>query len=127
VVIPSCRWIARISLRRTDPDLGVEGGERFVEEEHLGFDGERARECDPLLLAARHLVREAVAAALEVDQLEQLADALVDGGLGLLAHLEPEPDVAGDRHVREEPHTTGRPSRRCAGSVRGWSGRRRRS
>ena len=63
-------------LAQDDPDLGVERGQRLVEEQDLGLDGERPGERDALLLAARHLPREAVGAALEVDQLEQLADAL---------------------------------------------------
>ena len=33
-------------------DLGVERAKRFVEQKHLGFDRQRARERDPLPLAA---------------------------------------------------------------------------
>ena len=37
--------------------LGVEGAERLVEEQHRGLQDERPRERDALLLAARHLRR----------------------------------------------------------------------
>jgi len=55
------------------PDLGVEGGERFVEEQHLGLDRQRPGQRDPLLLAARELVRETVREGGEADQLQHLA------------------------------------------------------
>ena len=74
-------------LAQDDPDLGVERGQRLVEEEDLRLDGERPGQRDALLLAARQLVRVAVAATLEVDQLEQLADAPLDLGLRALADL----------------------------------------
>ena len=68
-------------LAQDDPDLRVERGQRFVEEEDLGLDRQRAGERDALLLAARQLPRITVAASAEVDQLEQLADPPVDIGL----------------------------------------------
>ena len=61
-MIPSWRWIARISCAEGDPDLGVEGRERLVEEQDLGLEGEGPGERDALLLAARQLVRVAIAA-----------------------------------------------------------------
>ena len=48
-------------LAQDDPDLGVERRQRLVEEQDLRLDGERAGERDALLLAARQLVRVAVA------------------------------------------------------------------
>ena len=60
-------------LAQDDPDLGVERRQRLVEEEDLRLDGERAGEGDALLLAAGQLPRVALAAVLEVDELEQLA------------------------------------------------------
>ena len=63
-------------VAQRDADLGVERGQGLVEQQHLRLDGERPRERDPLLLAARQLVRVAVAAVGQVDQLQQLADAL---------------------------------------------------
>ena len=45
--------------KRRDPGLRghVEPGRRLVEDEHLGFTGERDRDCDPLLLATAELMR----------------------------------------------------------------------
>ena len=83
-MIPSWRWIAADLLAQRDADLGVERGQRLVEQQHLRLDRERAGEGDALLLAARQLVRVAVALVGQVDELEQLADALADVGLGRL-------------------------------------------
>ena len=85
-----------------DPDLRVQGGERLVEEQHLGLEGERARQGDALLLSARHLPRVAVARARQADELEQLRRSFRDRGLVALANLQPESDVVGDGHVREQ-------------------------
>ena len=54
----------------------VERAERLVEEEHLRLDGERARERHALPLAAGELRGVAVGRARELDELEQLVDAL---------------------------------------------------
>ena len=53
-------------------DLGVERGQRLVEQQDLGLDGESARQRDTLLLATRQLVREAVGVAGKTDELEHL-------------------------------------------------------
>jgi hypothetical protein len=39
--------------------FGIECAERFVEQQHLGLDGQRARQRDALPLSARELVRVA--------------------------------------------------------------------
>ena len=39
-------------LPELEPDLGVEGGERLVEQQHPRLDRQRPGEGDPLLLAA---------------------------------------------------------------------------
>ena len=49
-------------LAQDDPDLGVERGQRLVEQQDLRLDGQRAGEGHALLLAAGQLVRVAVAA-----------------------------------------------------------------
>ena len=59
-------------------ELEVERAERLVEEEHGGAVDQGAGQRDPLLLAARQLVRLAPLVAGEVDQLERLADAAGD-------------------------------------------------
>jgi hypothetical protein len=56
-------------------DRHVERGDRLVEHDHLGLEGERAGDADPLPLAAGELVRIAVAVlGVEPHGLEQLAD-----------------------------------------------------
>ena len=44
-------------LAQLQPDLGVQGGQRLVEQQHPGLDGQRAGQGDALLLAAGELVR----------------------------------------------------------------------
>ncbi len=81
VVMPSCCWIGADFLAQRHADLGVERRERFVEQQHLRLDGERAGKRDALLLAAGHLVGEAVGEMIELDQAEHFLDAVVDLGL----------------------------------------------
>ena len=73
---------------------GVERGERLVEQDHLGVGRERARERDPLALAAGELVRVGLRPAGEPDQIERLADALAPCGA--------EAHVGGHVEVREQ-------------------------
>ena len=63
-------------------ELEVERPERLVEEEHVRPVHERPGERDALLLAARQLVRLATRVALEMDELQGLADPSLDLGLG---------------------------------------------
>src|SRR5581483_2300378 len=57
-------------------DGHVQRRDRLVEDEDAGLDGERPRDPDPLLLAARELVRIAASVARrQAHHLEQLADA----------------------------------------------------
>jgi putative molybdopterin biosynthesis protein len=58
----------------------IEACGRLVEEEHLWVLGQRARECEPLLLAAGQLARRARAEPVEADQRQQLGDARFAGG-----------------------------------------------
>ena len=73
---------------------GVEGGERLVEQHHIGVGGQRPGERDPLALAAGQLVGVRAGAIGEADQFEALADTLT-------VRL-PEPDVAHHAEVREQ-------------------------
>src|SRR5262249_40996426 len=72
------------------PHAGVEGAERLVEQEDTRLRGERAGESHALPLAARELGGIAVGEARELDELEQLVDALADLLLGPLADRERE-------------------------------------
>ena len=83
-------------------ELEVERPERLVEQQDGRSLRQRPREGDPLGLSARQLAREAVAILGQADQLEVLADALADLVVRQALHAQPERDVVGDRHVREE-------------------------
>ena len=61
--------------------LGVEIGQRLVEQQHVGPDRERARERDALLLAAGQLARQPRRKAVEPHQPQRLARARLDLGL----------------------------------------------
>ena len=82
-------------------DGRVERAERLVEQQHARLDCERARERHALALAARELRGIAVGEAVELHEREQLVHARADLGLGALADLEAEGDVAPHREVLE--------------------------
>ena len=83
------------------PHLGIEGTERFVEQQHARLDGQRAGQRHPLPLAARKLGRIALAEARELHQLQQVGDAALDLGLGRPRGARPDLEAVGDvlRHV----------------------------
>jgi hypothetical protein len=70
------------------------------------LDGERARQCDALALAAGQLSRVAVAEVVELHEPQQLVDLGVDGLVrrtgGARPHAQAEGDVLEHRHVPEE-------------------------
>ena len=82
-------------------DLGVERAEGLVEQQHLGLDGQRARERHPLALAAAELAGIARLVAVQADDPEQLVDLGRDLGLRALADAQPEGDVLAHGHVLE--------------------------
>ena len=87
------------------PHAGVKRAEGFIEQEHAGLDGEGARECDALALAAGKLGREAALEARELDEVEQLQHAALDLGflrLVLASGAQAESDIVHHPHVLEE-------------------------
>ena len=86
----------------------VERRDRLVADDELRVHRERARDADPLPLAARELVREAIEVlGVQADDLEELLDApLALGGrpdaveLERLADDEPDPLARVERRVR---------------------------
>ena len=80
----------------------VERRERLVEQQHLGLDGERARDGDALSLASRELVHHLFALAGQGDQLEKFVGAFAPYGLAGAAHLERKRDVLPNRHQGEQ-------------------------
>ena len=63
------------ALAQLRADLDVERAERLVEQQDRRLVGERPRERDALLLAARELALVAVAEAAQADEVEQLLAA----------------------------------------------------
>ncbi len=83
-------------------EAGVEGGERFVQEQHAGADGEGAGDRDALLLAAGEFAGVPVGVRGHADEFEGLGDPAGDLGLRGAVGLEPEGHVVLDLEVREE-------------------------
>src|SRR5690606_34023446 len=87
-------------------DLRVERAERLVEQQYLRLDRHGAGERDALALAAGKLRGIALLQPGQLYQVEQLRGAAADLGLGGTrragAHLQPETDILGDRHVLEQ-------------------------
>ena len=84
------------------PDLGVEGGQRLVEQQHGGLDRERPGQRDPLLLATGELVGVAVLLGAETDQVEHVAGPRPALGARPAPQLEPEGHVVEHRQVGEQ-------------------------
>ncbi len=82
--------------------LGIEVGERLVEQEdrRLAYDGAAHR--DPLALAAGELARQPLEQLLELERLGRLAHAPVDVVLGQLPDLQAVGHVPVHAHVRIE-------------------------
>ena len=70
--------------------LGVEGAEWLVEQQHLGSQHEGPGQGDALLLTAGQLMSLAALETVESHQLECIADSL--GHLGLAGLLEAQPE-----------------------------------
>jgi len=82
--------------------LRVERGEGLVEQQEPRRGRQRARQRDPLLLAAGELGGVLVAVRGQTHQLEQLVDALDDLAARRARVLETVGDVPGGGQVREE-------------------------
>ena len=75
-----------LGLQRVAGDR-VDRGERLVHQQQFGVGGERAGDADPLLLAARKLVRVLAAIGLRVEakQLQQFGDPVADPRLAAIS------------------------------------------
>src|SRR3546814_5279226 len=91
-------------------DQRVERREGLVEEPDLRLHRQRAGDADALLLAAGQLARIIGLAALEADQLDDLAGARLAGGTADTLHLQRKADVLQPREMRQqgrsEEHTS---------------------
>ena len=89
-------------LPHLHPKLLIEGGQRLVQQQHLGAGDRRARQRDALLLATRELPRQPVGQFRQSD--------LFDHGVGGLAsvqrryapHPQREGDVVADIEMRKQ-------------------------
>ena len=84
------------------PQLGVEIGQWFVEQQHLGLYRDSARQRHALLLAAGKLRRAAVGQFGEADQRQRFLHAPVDLCARQAALLQTEGNVAEHRHMRPQ-------------------------
>ncbi len=82
--------------------LGIEIRERFVEQEHVGTNRQRAGDRHALLLTARELARVAVGQLGQPHHVEGFADARGTLGARHAPHLQSERHVLGHGHVRKE-------------------------
>ena len=98
--MPSCCWMRRIP-RGAHPDLGVERRERLIEEQQPRLDGERPREGDALLLAARQLVRIALRGVAELDR-STISPTRLAMRPGPRPKPQPVADVLRGGHVGEQ-------------------------
>jgi hypothetical protein len=82
--------------------LGIEGAERLVEEQHRRVENERASEGDPLLLTARELRRLPLLEAGQLDEFERFRNPPLDLVLGTFRAPDPERDIVEHVQVRKE-------------------------
>ena len=78
---------------------GIECGERFIQQHQAGLAGERTRQGDALLLAARQFVRTAGQQnAIKFDHVHQRQDTV----LPVHAVRQTEPDIVGNAQMRKQ-------------------------
>ena len=82
--------------------LGVEGGQRFVEQQHRGFDGHRAGQRHALLLAAGEFIDPARAEAVKLHQPEQPSHACGNRCGRVATNPQAITNVAGDAHIGKQ-------------------------
>ena len=84
------------------PELGVEVGERLVEQKHLGLADDGPSHRHPLPLPSRELFGFSLQQFVDAEDVGRLLHPLVDLLFGKLPHLQPEAQVVPDVHVRVE-------------------------
>jgi hypothetical protein len=84
------------------PQLGVQVGQRLVEQQHLRPVDYGPRQGDALLLPAGQLVRTALGHGAQTHHVHDPGCLLADHGLGASLQLEPEGYILHDGHVRKD-------------------------
>jgi hypothetical protein len=82
--------------------LRVEGGERLVEKEDVGFEHKGAGERHPLSLTARDLAGSAIVEAFKMNRGKSFRDTRSNLVVRAIADPQTEGDVLEDRQMREE-------------------------
>ena len=86
--------------------LGVERAKRFVEQQHPGLDGQRARQRNSLALAARQLRGIAIGKPVQLHKLQKFHHPASDLGIGganpSRFDAQAEGDILEHRHVPKE-------------------------
>src|SRR5229473_3584824 len=104
--------------------IGVEVGERLVQQQDFRLHHQRAGQRHPLLLAAREFVRIARGEVVELHHIEDLSDPALQLVFCYLPHLQAKRDVLFDRHVR--PQRVALEDHRHPAALRRQRGARRR-
>ena len=102
VVVPTAIWIRRISSRSCARTLASRAESGSSSSRTLRLDGERSGERDPLLLAARHLMRVTVAPGRQAHELEQFVGPRRRARRPPPRDPQPVGDVVQRGHVREQ-------------------------
>jgi len=83
-------------------DLGIQGAQRLIEQQHVGLQGQGAGKCHALLLAAGKLARHAVAQAHQPDEFEQFVAFAAASAARHFLDLQAELDVLRHGHILEQ-------------------------
>ena len=95
VVVPSRCCSEPDLLPQLQPHLGVQRGQRLVEQQHPRLDGQRAGQRDPLLLAAGQLVRVLAGLLGQPDHVQQLAGPALALGAATSSRIRsPKPTLS---------------------------------
>ena len=84
------------------PEVAIQCGQRFVEQQQRRPRREAACQRDALLLAAGQLCRLAGGKSAKADQFQHVRHARIDLGPLQAMHAQAEADICGNRHMREQ-------------------------
>ena len=82
--------------------LSIEGGERLVHQQYVGFSRQRASQCDALTHATGKLVRAAVLELRKMNESQVVANFLLRSALLESFHLHAELDVLANGQPRKQ-------------------------